>query len=180
MSSFDIIDEAFLDASPDIVWQELIAELRGAARWWVPHNTFEPAAVSPDQVGGQTRVTVHTKGVDQGGLKLRFTARTRSVEPGRRLVADYVAGDFRGSSEFAVDPVDEGRRTRLSMHFRGQPHGRMRLLARLADVGQQHSKATQEAFANLNALLTARSGAALNGHLDTATGGAPSAVRSAR
>jgi pimeloyl-ACP methyl ester carboxylesterase/uncharacterized protein YndB with AHSA1/START domain len=153
MNGCDIIDEAFIDASPDIVWQELVAELRGAARWWVPHNTFEPGSVPPDQVGGETQVTVHTKGADQGGLKLRFTARTRSVKPGHRLVADYVAGVFRGSSEFTLDPVDNGQRTRLSMHFRGQPHGRMRLLARIADIGLQHSKGTQSAFANLNALV---------------------------
>lgn len=153
MASCDLIDEAFINASPDIVWQELIAELRGAARWWVPHNTYEPGSLPPDQVGGETRVTVHTKGVDRGGLKLRFTARTRSVEPGRRLVVDYVAGVFRGWSEFALDPVDNGRRTRLSMHFQGQPHGWMRLLGSVADIPLQHSKATHAAFANLNALV---------------------------
>jgi uncharacterized protein YndB with AHSA1/START domain len=154
MNGYDLVDEAFIDASPDIVWQELLSELRGAARWWVPHNTFEPGSVPPEHVGGTTEVTIHTKGVNQGGLKLRFTSRTRSIEPGRRLVIDYVAGVFRGSSEFTLDPVDDGQRTRLSMHFRAQPHGRMRLLARIADVGLQHSQGTQAAFANLNALVS--------------------------
>ena len=163
MNSYDLIDEAFIDASPDIVWPELLAELRGAARWWVPHNTFEPGPVPPDQVGGETEVTVHTKGVGQGGMKLRFTSRTRSIEPGQRLVFDYVAGVFRGSSELTLDPVDGGQRIRLAMHFRGQPHGRMRLLARLADVGLQHSKGTQAAFANLNALVSCQRTASRSG-----------------
>lgn len=154
MYGYDLIDETVIDASPDLVWEALVAELRGAARWWVPYNTFEPGTVPPDQVGGEVEVTVHTRGVDRRGLKLRFTARTRSVDLGRRLAADYVVGVFRGSCEYVLDPVGGGRRTRLSMHFRGRPHGWLRHLARLADIGMEHSKATQSAFANLDAFLS--------------------------
>jgi uncharacterized protein YndB with AHSA1/START domain len=155
MNSYDLIDEAVIGASPDLVWEALVAELRGAARWWVPYNTFEPGTVPPDQVGGEVQVTVHTRGVDRRGLKLRFTARTRSVHPGRQLVADYVAGVFRGSCEYALDPLDGGQCTRLSMHFRARPHGWLRHLARVADISREHSKATQSAFAHLDALLGA-------------------------
>jgi uncharacterized protein YndB with AHSA1/START domain len=155
MNGYDIIDERVISASPDLVWAALIAELRGAAQWWVPHNTYEPGAVPPDQVGGTVQVTVHTRGVNRPGLKLRFTARTRSVDRPHRLVVDYVAGVFRGSSEFTLNPVDGGRLTRLSMHFRGQPHGWLRHLARVVDIGQEHSKATQSAFANLDARIGA-------------------------
>ncbi|SDR22291.1 SRPBCC family protein [Thermostaphylospora chromogena] len=153
MNGYDLVDEVFLDASPDVVWNALIAELCGAARWWVPHNTFEPGAVPPDQVGGETRVTVHTKGVDKGGPKLRFTSRTRRVEPGRRLLVDYVEGVFRGSAEFTLEPLDDGRRTRLAMRFLARPHGWARLLDRVVDLGGQHSKTIREAFANLGALV---------------------------
>ncbi|MEV8631412.1 SRPBCC family protein [Streptosporangium sp. NPDC051023] len=153
MNGYDLIDEAFIDTSPDVVWKFLIAELRGAARWWVPHNTFEPGSVPPDQVGGEVRVTVHTKGVDKGGMKLRFSSRTRMADPERRLAADYFEGVFLGSNEFVLDPVDGGRRTRLSMRFNATPQGFLRQLSRVADLGLQHSKATQEAFANLNALV---------------------------
>ncbi|MEO3870720.1 SRPBCC family protein [Nonomuraea sp. B12E4] len=153
MNGYDLIDDAFIDTTPDAVWAALVAELRGAARWWVPHNTFAPGAVPPDQVGGETQWTVHTKGVDKGGMKLRFTSRTRAVDPGRRLATEYVDGAFRGSAEFVLDPVDGGRRTRLSLRFSAAPQGGLRLLAKVADIGLQHSKATQDAFANLNALL---------------------------
>jgi uncharacterized protein YndB with AHSA1/START domain len=160
MKTYDLIDEAVIDATPDAVWAALVAELGGAARWWVPFNTFEPGALPPDQVGGKVKVTVHVKGVDNGGPKLRFTARTRGVEPGRRLTSDYVAGVFRGRSDFLLEPLDGGRRTRLSMHFVGQPSGWLRHLAKVKDLGVQHSQATQAAFANLAALLAAEAEAA--------------------
>jgi uncharacterized protein YndB with AHSA1/START domain len=153
MKTYDLIDEAVIDSTPDAVWDALVSELRGAARWWVPYNTFEPGPLPPDQVGGKVKVTVHVKGVDKGGPKLRFTARTRGVEPGRRLTSEYVAGVFRGRSDFVLTPVDGGRRTRLSMHFEGRPHGWLRHLARVKDIGLQHSQATQAAFANLATAL---------------------------
>ncbi|SDI44614.1 Uncharacterized conserved protein YndB, AHSA1/START domain [Actinokineospora alba] len=156
MTDYDLIDEAFIDSSPDVVWRELVAELGGARRWWVPTNTFEAGEVPPDRVGGEVHVTVHTKGVDKGGPKLRFKARTTAVEPNRRLVAEYVEGAFLGTSEFVLDSVDDGRRTKLSMHFKVAPQGWLKVLAKVADIGEQHSKGTQGAFANLNSLVGAR------------------------
>lgn len=156
MSEYDLIDEAIIDAQADVVWRALVAELRGARAWWVPHNTFEPGPVRPDEVGGEVRVTVHAKGVDKGGPKLRFTGRTTAVDPGRRLVTEYHDGVFRGVGELVLEPVDGGARTRLAMHFKARPHGWLRLLAALVDIGAQHSKGTQSAFANLNALVGAR------------------------
>ncbi|GAA3725180.1 SRPBCC family protein [Salinactinospora qingdaonensis] len=154
MHRYDIIDEAVIAAPPEKVWEALIAELKGAARWWVPHNTFAPNDVPPDQVGGEVWVTVHPNGVDKGGPKLRFLSRTRAVEPGARLTTDYVEGVFQGSGEFTLTPLNGGESTRLAMHFQVSPHGWVRLLDRIADIGQQHSKATQAAFANLNTLLS--------------------------
>ncbi|MFD7120508.1 SRPBCC family protein [Streptomyces sp. NPDC056652] len=154
MNGYDIIDEAVVDAPADVVWDALVAEFHGAARWWVPANTFATVSGAPDVVGGEVAVTVHTKGVDKGGLKLRFTARTVSVEPGRRLTVEYVDGAFRGPSDFILEPLDDGHRTRVSMHFRGRPHGKLKLLAKVADIGAEHSKATLAAFGSLNTLLT--------------------------
>lgn len=154
MTGYDIIDEAVVDAPPDLVWNALIAEFRGAATWWVPHNTFTTLTGSPDQVGGQVQVTVHTRGVDHGGLKLRFTAHTRAVKTGQHLEVEYTHGVFRGTSTFTLTPLQGGDRTHLAMHFNGRPHGWLRLLARLADIGHQHSQATIAAFTNLNTTLT--------------------------
>lgn len=155
MSGFDIIDTAFVDTSPDVVWKELVAELSGGAGWWVPKNTFEPGPVSPDEVGGETLVTVHPRGVGTGGPKLRFLARTTEVEPGRRLKADYVSGAFLGTCEFLLEPAAGGRRTRLSMHFKAEPKGIAKVLGKVADVGLEHSQATRAAFIRLNQLVGA-------------------------
>ncbi|MEV0040363.1 SRPBCC family protein [Streptomyces sp. NPDC050804] len=155
MNGYDIIDEAVVDAPADVVWDALVAEFRGAARWWVPANTFETVSGAPDAVGGLVAVTVHTKGVGNGGPKLRFTARTESVVPGRRMTVEYVDGVFRGPADFILEPLDEGRRTRITMHFQGRPHGKLKLLAKVADIGAEHSKAAQAAFVSLGRQLSA-------------------------
>ncbi|PRH79449.1 hypothetical protein C6N75_09475 [Streptomyces solincola] len=151
--TYDLIDEAVVDAPPAEVWDALLAEFRGGARWWVPANTFATTSGAPDQVGGRVAVTVHTKGADKGGLKLRFTARTTAVDPGRRLDIEYVDGVFRGPSSFVLDPVDGGRRTRIGMHFQGRPHGWLKVLAKVADIGGEHSRATSAAFTALGGVL---------------------------
>jgi uncharacterized protein YndB with AHSA1/START domain len=155
LSGYDIIDEAFIDASPDLVWRALVAELSGAARFWVPFNTFS-ASGPPDQVGTEVKWTVHAKGVDKGGPKLRFTSRTTAVEPGRKLSAEYFKGVFRGHVTFVLEPVNGGLRTRMSIHFKAEPHGFVKILAKLADVGVKHSQSAQLAFSNLNNRLGGR------------------------
>ncbi|MYZ40518.1 SRPBCC family protein [Streptomyces sp. SID4917] len=151
-----MIDEAVVDAPADVVWDALVAEFRGAARWWVPANTFETVSGAPDEVGGLVAVTVHTKGVGNGGPKLRFTARTESVVPGRRMTVEYVDGDFRGPADFILEPLDDGRRTRIAMHFRGRPHGgKLKLMSKVADIGAEHSKAALAAFVALGKQLSA-------------------------
>ncbi|MFE9926036.1 SRPBCC domain-containing protein [Streptomyces sp. NPDC005774] len=154
MKRYDLIDEALLAAAPDAVWEALVGELAGDARWWVPDNTFEPVNGTPARVGTLTRVTVHTKGVDKGGKKIRFTARTTAVEPGRRLALKYVEGAFRGTAEFTLAPLDDGG-TRLAMRFRAQPHGALAVLANLVDMDAKHTLATRAAFARLSRLLPA-------------------------
>ncbi|WP_436494507.1 SRPBCC family protein [Actinokineospora sp. HUAS TT18] len=154
MTDYDLIDEAFINTSPDVVWEALIAELGGARRWWVPTNTFEAGAIPADKVGAEVHVTVHTKGVDKGGPKLKFTSRTTSVVPGRRLTFEYVDGAFLGTGDFRLDEVDGG--TKLAMHFTAAPQGILKVLAKVKDLGEAHSQGTQGAFANLNALVGAR------------------------
>jgi uncharacterized protein YndB with AHSA1/START domain len=154
MTTYDLIDEAVIDAPADAVWEALVSEFRGAKEWWVPANTFHAVSGEPDEVGGRTGVTVHTKGSDKGGLKLRFTSRTVAVEPGRRLDIEYVEGVFRGPSTFRLDPLEDGR-TRLSMHFTGTPHGWLKILAKVADLGAEHSRGTLAAFESLNRRLSA-------------------------
>ncbi|SDS32016.1 SRPBCC family protein [Actinoplanes derwentensis] len=163
MPGYDIINEAVIDAAPEQVWAALIAELHGARAFWVPANTFQAGAVPPERAGGETHVTVHPKGVDKGGPKLRFTSRTVAVEPGRRLAGEYVDGAFRGTSEFLLEQLPDGG-TLITMRFAARPAGWVRHLAKLADIGAEHTKATAAAFAALGTLV----------------GSTPSVVRSGR
>ncbi|MDJ1639776.1 SRPBCC family protein [Streptomyces pakalii] len=153
MKTYELVDEAWLTAGPDAVWEALLGELSGAARWWVPDNTFEPVDGAPDRVGALTRITVHTKGVDKGGKKLRFTARTTAVQRAERLALEYVEGAFRGTAEFTLTRLEDGG-TRLVMFFRASPQGQLAFLARLVDVGAMHTRATRAAFGRLNQLLS--------------------------
>ncbi|MEV1045597.1 SRPBCC family protein [Streptomyces sp. NPDC049916] len=171
MKKYELVDEVLLAAGPDAVWEALLGELAGDARWWVPDNTFEPVDGAPDRVGALTRVTVHTKGVDKGGKKLRFTARTTAVERARRLALEYVEGAFRGTAEFTLTGLEDGG-TRLVMFFRASPQGQLALLANLVDVGAMHTRATRAAFGRLSRLLPAAPAA------DTATA-APAAAPAA-
>jgi uncharacterized protein YndB with AHSA1/START domain len=153
MSGYDIVEEKVIDASPDFVWEQLMSELRGARRWWVPHVTFEPGAVPADRVGGEAHGTIHARGVDsRRGPRLRFTARTIAVEAPRRLVGQYVDGAFRGTIEFTLAPVD-GDRTRFTIHWLARPAGRVRLMAKLVNIGKEHSRTTRDALDNLAAAV---------------------------
>ncbi|MET8884196.1 SRPBCC family protein [Streptomyces rubiginosohelvolus] len=165
MKTYELVDEAWLTAGPDAVWEALLGELSGEARWWVPDNTFEPVDGAPDRVGALTRITVHTKGADKGGKKLRFTARTTAVQRAERLALEYVEGAFRGTAEFTLTRLEDGG-TRLVMFFRASPQGQLAFLARLVDVGAMHTRATRAAFGRLNQLLSTGTPAA------SATGGA--------
>lgn len=159
MHRYDIVNDAVIGASPERVWAALIAEFQGARQWWVPANTFRTTAGSPDRPGGTVEVTVHPKGVDKGGPKLKFIARTRISEPGRLLVADYVGGGFSGVSTYRLEPLADGR-TRLQMHFLAEPKGPVRILAKLADIALEHTKATRAAFELLDAQLRGSDGPA--------------------
>jgi uncharacterized protein YndB with AHSA1/START domain len=148
VSGYDIIDEAYIDSSPDLVWNALIAELSGAASFWLPFNSFTSSG-APDELGAKVNWTVHPKGRDKGGPKLKFTSRTVAVDPGRRLIAEYFEGVFRGKADFRIEPVDGGLATRISLHFSAKPQGLAKVLSKVADIGQKHSDATQLAFSNL-------------------------------
>ncbi|MDS1272455.1 SRPBCC family protein [Lipingzhangella sp. LS1_29] len=155
MRTYDLLDEAVIPAPPTTVWSHLVDELSGARRWWVPYNTFEVRSGAPDQMGGEVQWTVHTRGVGRGGPKIRFLSRTTSVTPGTHLELAYVSGAFHGSAEFSLEPVGDGARTRLGLRFQARPRGWVRLLAGLAPVDQEHSRAAHAAFAALATLLAA-------------------------
>ena len=71
------------------------------------------------------------------------------------MVLEYFDGDFRGTEEWTLDPVDAGH-TRISTRWKTDPQGRVRLLARLADVPGSYSKVMQEGFRGIERFTAAR------------------------
>lgn len=153
MKSYDLVDEVTVRSAPQEVWNALLGELRGEARWWVPSNTFKVISGDPSEPGGKVEWTVHSRGVDRGGPKLVFVSQTRSASPAKSLVLDYVGGVFAGVCFFSVEELEEGSSTKLRMHFRVRPRKWVALLARVAPIDIEHSRAARAAFANLADML---------------------------
>lgn len=151
-AEYNLIDQAVISAPPAQVWNALVAELNGAGCWWAQKNSFTPMHLRPDMGGGLTEITVRPNGVGKPGPVLRFTAKTTQVIPEELLHMDYVSGNFSGSGTFRLRAVPEGR-TVLSMDFRANPEGWLKLLARIKDVGAEHSLGTMAAFRELDRRL---------------------------
>ena len=78
-----------------------------------------------------------------------------AFEPDRRLVLEYFEGDFRGTEEWTVDPVDAGH-TRVTTRWRTDPQGVVRLAARFVDVPGSYSKVMREGFRAIERFAASR------------------------
>lgn len=151
-AEYNLVDQAVIPAPPAQVWDALVAELSGAGLWWAEKNTFAPTRLRPDVEGGLTEMTVRPNGKGKPGPVLRFTSKTTGVVPQEFLRMDYVGGNFSGSGTFRLRAI-EGGHTALSMDFRANPEGWLKLLARVKDVGVEHSLGAMAAFRELDRLL---------------------------
>jgi hypothetical protein len=62
MSRFDVVDEAMIDAPPDVVYAAFVDEMNGKTSWWAPHHTFRLLyADGFGSVGTRPESTVQTK-----------------------------------------------------------------------------------------------------------------------
>lgn len=151
-TEYNLIDQAVISAPPAQVWDALVAELSGAGRWWAAKNSFHPTHLRPDVDGGLTEMTVRPNGQGKPGPVLRFTAKTTRVVPHEFLGMDYIGGNFSGSGTFRLSAAGEGS-TALSMDFRANPEGWLKLLAQVKDVGEEHSLGAMAAFGELDRLM---------------------------
>ncbi|MBF4463163.1 MULTISPECIES: alpha/beta fold hydrolase [unclassified Rathayibacter] len=175
-------DQVDLPAAPAEVWAALLAELGGGGRWWLPNNTFVPLAGRIDMLGAALRVEVRPKGRDGSGPVLAFTAVTRVAVAEELLAMDFVDGCFRGGWRFELSPLDGGRATRLAVVFEAEAAGWVRALARVVDVGAEHSAGVGLAFEQLAAHLADESPAEVSRGVHSVTlrgGGAIRVVRHA-
>jgi len=147
MATYDVLNEAAIAATPADIVGALLAEAAGRSRWWQPFLVMrQQGDKSLPEIGAVVDITVRVGGLAGRRLAaVRFSARVTAFEPGRRMVLEYFDGDFRGTEEWTLEPVDAGH-TRIATRWRTDPQGMVRLAAGFVDVPGSYSKVMQEGF----------------------------------
>ncbi len=147
MTTYDVLDEATIEATPAEIVQALLDEAAGRSQWWQPYlRMLQRGDTPPTEIGAVVDITVSDGGhLARPWATVHFSGRVTAFEPERRLVLDYFDGDFRGTAEWTLNPLDAGR-THIAVRWRTDPHGGMRLRARFADVPRINSSVMQEGF----------------------------------
>jgi len=146
MTTYDVLDEATIAATPAEIVQALLDEAAGRSQWWQPYLRMRQRGERPPtEIGAVVDITVNGGGLGGRLATVRFSGRVTAYEPGRRLVLDYFDGDFRGTAEWTLNPVDAGH-THIAVRWMTDPHGGMRLRARFADVPGINSSVMQQGF----------------------------------
>jgi hypothetical protein len=137
------VDEAMIDASPDMAFNAVLDECAGVSHWWMPLYEIKPRAGTPvRRMGMVSDVTLH------GARTLRFSWTVTKIAEGKSVEVEY-SGDFTATGEWVFEPVDG--KTKLKYIWIGRSD---RLLLALAfnfmDMKKLHSEAIQQGFKGLN------------------------------
>jgi hypothetical protein len=147
MTRYDVSNEATIAATPGEIVGAFLEEAAGRSQWWQPFVRMRRRGSRPlPEVGAAVDITV-TGGdrLDQRLFTARFSERVAAFDPDRRLVLEVFDGDFRGTEEWTLDPVDAGH-TRIATRWRTDPQGTVRLAARFVDIPGSYSKVMREGF----------------------------------
>jgi Polyketide cyclase / dehydrase and lipid transport len=147
MTKYDVVNEATIAATPAEIVGAFLDEAAGRSQWWQPSLRMRQRGGKPlPEIGAAVDITVNGEGLfGQRWGAARFAARVTAFDPDRRLVLRYFDGDFRGTEEWTLDPVDAGH-TRIATRWRTDPQGAVRLAARFVDVPGSYSKVMREGF----------------------------------
>ena len=170
MTTYDVLNEATIAATPAEIVTAVLEEAAGRSQWWEPSLRMRQRGDKPlPEIGAMVDITV--SGGGRLGGTARCVARVAVFDPERRLVLEYFDGDFRGTEEWRLDPVDAGH-TRIATRWMTDPQGAVRLLARFVDVPGGYSKVMQEGFRAIERFTATRRG----GFLPRPSGRGASAV----
>lgn len=155
MTTYDVVDQTVLQATPSEVETAIDDEAHGRSSWWWPWMRITPLEpVGHLDVGATMRFAVGNPSRWVRGLP-RFTGRVTVHEPEHRVVFDYFEGAFRGRGEWVMEEIDE-HHTRITFRWVARPVGSMRLKAHLVDVPTMHSRVMRKGFEGLDRHLAAR------------------------
>jgi hypothetical protein len=158
MTTYDVLNEATIAATPAEIVAAVLEEAAGRSQWWEPYLRMRQRGDKPlPEIGAVVDITV--RGGRLGGTA-HCVARVADFDPERRLVLEYFDGDFRGAEEWTLDPVDAGH-TRIATRWMTDPQGAVRLLARFVDVPGSYSKVMQEGFRAIERFTATRRGESL-------------------
>ena len=171
MAQYDRVDEAVIHAAPEDVWSALEDELTRETSWWLLELGFRPLGGARSLATGAAVEVV--PGAGRTGRRrspFAFVSRGVAVVENERLSTEYVAGAFRGTGDWTLEPVADG--TRLRMHWQVRTSGPVATIAaRLLDIGRQHSKAMQAGFSRLDRRLAAAGACSRRTELSSAGAG---------
>jgi len=147
MTRYDVLNEATIAATPAEIVSAFLDEAAGRSQWWQPSVRMRRRGAKPlPEIGAAVDITVIGGGrLDQRLLTVRFSERVAAFDPDRRLALEVFDGDFRGTEEWTLDPVDAGY-TRIATRWRTDPQGAVRLAARFVDIPGSYSKVMREGF----------------------------------
>lgn len=153
---YDLIDETTIEATPAEVFAALEDEASGRSHWWRPWLMMElDRSGSEIAVGADMTIRISEGGHPERPLgALHLHARVIKMEPDR-VITYSLAGPFRGTGEWRFEPLDS-RQTRVSLRWRMEPTGLMRLWSRLIDVPSHHSAVMCKGFNGLAEHLAVR------------------------
>jgi hypothetical protein len=147
MTKYDVLNEATIAATPSEIVGAFLDEAAGRSHWWQPSLRMRQRGHKPlPEIGAAVDITVTSAGgIGQRWGAARFAERVTAFDPDRRLVLEYFDGDFRGTEEWTLDPIDTGH-TRIATRWRTDPQGTVRLAARFVDVPGSYSKVMRQGF----------------------------------
>ena len=152
MTRYDVVNEATIAATPAEIVGAFLDEAAGRSQWWQPFLRMRARGGKPlPEIGAAVDMTV----TGQRWGSIRLSGRVTAFDPDRRMVLEYFDGDFRGTEEWTLDPVDAGH-TRITTRWRTDPQGAVRLGARFVDVPGSYSRVMQQGFRGIERFTAQR------------------------
>ena len=143
MSSYNVIDSAHIDATPEQVFHLLVDEYAGHTHWWTQVESKPVGDIPFGEVGAVCTVTVRNRGT------ARFSWKTTRIVENRLFRFEYLEGDLVGYGDLTLEPV--GDRTRIEYHWQVKTRGKASILGPLLNIRKRHSQVIRAGFEALNA-----------------------------
>jgi len=140
----DVVSEIVIERKRDEV-AAFAGEPLNAPRWYV--NIKEAAWVEP---GKTAAFVAHFL-----GKKLEYTYEIVEHEPSAKLVMRTAQGPFPMETTYTWEPVDDDRKTRMTLRNRGEPSGFARIFAPM--MASMMKRATDKDLRKLKSILEGQS-----------------------